>query len=263
MASSVFLFPSNSVMTGIVTGGNQLQGGTASTISITFTSGLAVQYQPGLSVTAGSFVAGVTYEITSLGTTNFALIGAPANATVGTLFTATGVGSGTGTAVIAIQSCMVNGIGGMPNGTYISGFVSGTPGGTGVYNLDSYVNSPIIPSVASQTFTQGQHFTTLATASAIYSLPVSLRGPLASFVVHQNSADTGSTAASNYIQGSVDGGQNWVALSGGLATTVAAPAATYTSTNQFGFNTYRLQTGVVTGTANIGGAVRAIFQNVQ
>ena len=51
------------------------------------------------SVTAGSFVIGSTYTITSVGTTSFTSIGASAN-TVGISFTATGVGSGTGTATL-------------------------------------------------------------------------------------------------------------------------------------------------------------------
>jgi hypothetical protein len=49
-------------------------------------------------VTAGSFVATKQYTIRSVGTTDYTLIGAVAN-TVGVLFTATGVGSGTGVAV--------------------------------------------------------------------------------------------------------------------------------------------------------------------
>jgi hypothetical protein len=50
-------------------------------------------------VTAGSFVAGKRYKIVSAGTTNFTAIGAPNN-NVGTYFTATGVGAGTGTAYL-------------------------------------------------------------------------------------------------------------------------------------------------------------------
>ena len=50
------------------------------------------------SVNAGSFTAGFSYQIISLGNTNWTAIGAPANATVGTVFTATGAGSGSGTA---------------------------------------------------------------------------------------------------------------------------------------------------------------------
>lgn len=46
---------------------------------------------------AGDFVVGNQYKITSVGTTDFTLIGASAN-TVGTTFTATGAGEGTGTA---------------------------------------------------------------------------------------------------------------------------------------------------------------------
>jgi lambda family phage minor tail protein L len=50
----------------------------------------------GASVSAGSFVVGTSYIISSAGNTVFTDIGAPNN-TVGTVFTATGTGSGTGT----------------------------------------------------------------------------------------------------------------------------------------------------------------------
>ncbi len=49
-------------------------------------------------ITAGSFVATKQYTIRTVGTTDFTLIGAVAN-TVGVIFTATGVGSGTGVAI--------------------------------------------------------------------------------------------------------------------------------------------------------------------
>jgi len=51
----------------------------------------------GAVVTAGSFVVGKTYVITKRGTTDFTLIGAQTN-NIGQVFTATGVGSGTGQA---------------------------------------------------------------------------------------------------------------------------------------------------------------------
>lgn len=51
----------------------------------------------GSTITAGSFVVGVEYEIKTIGTTDFTLIGAASN-TVGLRFTATGVGTGTGDA---------------------------------------------------------------------------------------------------------------------------------------------------------------------
>ena len=51
------------------------------------------------SVTAGAFVVDKYYKILTVGTTNFTLVGASAN-TVGVIFKATGVGSGTGTAYV-------------------------------------------------------------------------------------------------------------------------------------------------------------------
>lgn len=49
---------------------------------------------------AGKFAIGTKYIIASLGTTNFTLIGASSNA-VGVNFTATGAGTGTGSAFMA------------------------------------------------------------------------------------------------------------------------------------------------------------------
>jgi len=49
-------------------------------------------------ITAGSFITGREYRILSVGTTDFTVIGAASN-TVGVYFTATGIGSGTGTAI--------------------------------------------------------------------------------------------------------------------------------------------------------------------
>jgi hypothetical protein len=97
-----------------------LIGASANTVGLTFTatgagsgSGTAsIAYvilsgAVGPTVTAGSFVTNKTYKIisTGSGSTNFTLIGA-ANNTVGTIFTATGAGTGSGTA--ALQE--VNGI---------------------------------------------------------------------------------------------------------------------------------------------------------
>ena len=60
----------------------------------------SVAYEQGYTVTAGSFVVGQSYLITSVGTTNFVAIGATTN-NVGVYFTAIGVGSGTGTAQLS------------------------------------------------------------------------------------------------------------------------------------------------------------------
>lgn len=62
------------------------------------TSSTAPTHTTSATVSAGSFIVGFRYTITSLGTTNWQNIGAPVGAAVGTKFIATGVGTGTGTA---------------------------------------------------------------------------------------------------------------------------------------------------------------------
>lgn len=54
-------------------------------------------------VNAGSFIVGTNYIITSIGTTDFTLIGSTSNA-IGTKFTATGSGTGTGVAGIPVSA---------------------------------------------------------------------------------------------------------------------------------------------------------------
>jgi hypothetical protein len=61
---------------------------------------VSIAYEQGATVTAGNFIIGETYLITFIGSTNFQSIGATSN-TVGVYFTATGVGSGTGTAQVS------------------------------------------------------------------------------------------------------------------------------------------------------------------
>jgi hypothetical protein len=70
---------------------------------------LVTIYDPNpVTVSAGSFIIGKTYSILSVGTTDFTntSIGAVSNA-VGTIFRATGVGTGTGTAsdIVAMRLC--------------------------------------------------------------------------------------------------------------------------------------------------------------
>jgi hypothetical protein len=60
-------------------------------------SASSIIYNTGYLVTAGNFTVGATYQIATVGSTNFIAIGASANLT-GTVFTATGVGAGNGTA---------------------------------------------------------------------------------------------------------------------------------------------------------------------
>jgi len=63
----------------------------------TFTEPERVTWGTAVDITAGAFVVGNTYRIVTAGTTDYTLIGA-ADSAVGTIFTATGVGVGTGTA---------------------------------------------------------------------------------------------------------------------------------------------------------------------
>ena len=77
-----------------------------------------------LTVYAGDFIVGSTYTIFVVGTTNFTAIGASSN-TVGTVFTATGVGTGTGKAQQIYTFCnaaapvVVNGITFAGYGTFL------------------------------------------------------------------------------------------------------------------------------------------------
>jgi hypothetical protein len=68
--------------------------------NVWYRCGLAVKSGSATTVNAGSFVVGTRYRIKATGDTSWTSIGAPVGATAGTVFTATGVGSGTGTADI-------------------------------------------------------------------------------------------------------------------------------------------------------------------
>lgn len=81
---------------------------------------------------AGSLRIGVQYEITSVGTTDFTLIGAASN-TIGVDFVATGVGSGTGTATRADTYGIRLGYGGSRKAHISGNTINGFYGGIGFY----------------------------------------------------------------------------------------------------------------------------------
>ena len=85
--------------------------------------------------TAGSFNIGTTYTIVSIGTTDFTLIGAASN-TVGISFTASGVGTGTGTA----SSVNFGGTGIQPNVVY---YIQSRSGSTFTIKETRSSNTPI------------------------------------------------------------------------------------------------------------------------
>jgi hypothetical protein len=246
MTAKAFRFPGQSITAshagGLLTGGGVL----------TVTVGSGIVCNPGATVAATALVTGVTYKIKSLGTTDWSVAGAPANATVGTRFTAITVGTGTGTATVDPDSTLLNGPG-IPEGVHITGQLTGSAGGTGTYSTDA-IGPLTIPSCA---MTVGRHFT--ATASAATSFPVAVDGTVQSIVAKTNAADTGSVANA-YVQGSVDG-QGWINLSSALAIGATGAAVQYnslTSGNQVAFSHLRFQNGTVTGTVNVTAAVRSV-----
>lgn len=99
----------------------------------------------GRDIAAGSFVIGGQYKIVSVGTTNFVAIGAVSN-TVGGTFVATGVGSGSGTAIF------------IPTGSPIS-FVQAAALSTGqLYQIKS-VGSTDFTAIGAASNTVGLEFT--------------------------------------------------------------------------------------------------------
>ena len=120
------------------------------------------------SVNAGSFVVGRKYKITFVGTTSFTSIGASAN-TVGIVFTATGLGSGTGTADEArvpftaqAQATAKNGLSNSTSSTTVSGSAIG---GTHGHDLGSAGNYD------GKTATEGEHFHGLRTTNQASNSP--------------------------------------------------------------------------------------------
>lgn len=78
-------------------------------------------------ITAGSFVTGVEYIITSTGNTDFTLIGA-ANSSPGTIFEATGAGTGTGQAKPRFTSASFTVVYASPRSLFIRARDGGTAG---------------------------------------------------------------------------------------------------------------------------------------
>ena len=87
----------------------------------------------GAAVTAGSFSVGTTYQIVSVGTTNWQTAGLPTGltATVGQVFKAAAVGSGTGTAKILSSSGIYK--------TEIVGLSNAMLGPSGSGNIGGYI----------------------------------------------------------------------------------------------------------------------------
>jgi hypothetical protein len=121
---------------------------------ITF-MGVSGERTSGVVVTAGAFVVGQTYQITTVGTTNFVAIGAASN-TVNVTFVATGAGTGTGTATtykgqkgISVESSAASSVSGLT----VQGCVFPTAVGTGRF----FVQGALATIKDSLIFCQGQN----------------------------------------------------------------------------------------------------------
>ena len=146
-------------------------------------------------VSGGSFVVGQSYKIATVGTTNFTLIGAASN-TVGVIFTATGVGSGDGTAVL--QSYLIGISGGFVRSSISGNSFIALGGKSGTRGL-SLTGKGL--SITGNSFYQ--HTDTYITSSAEYSIISSntatkVPGPVAT--TPYSISGTGTTSANNIYE---------------------------------------------------------------
>jgi len=174
-ASNLTTFDYVNFVTPVAVGGLTLYGPyalqtVASTTYTIFASTTATSSaNTSTNTTAGSFVVGNTYQIVTVGTTDYTLIGASAN-TVGVIFNATGVGAGTGTAklvgVYAFKttnnSSLITGY--FDNHGYSAGssFDIGVPITIGGVTLSGLYTVVSTPTASSFTFSS----TTLASSTA-------------------------------------------------------------------------------------------------
>ena len=142
------------------------------TVSAGSTTVTVTQNAHGYLTSAGSFIAGQQYKIVAVGSTNFTLIGAAAN-TVGTVFTATGVGTGSGTAsIVWVAFLGVTNLTATPT-TYsisgTSGFATGTYGMYGVTATNVAVPATFINGRAFEiTYVDANTYTITIVAPALY-----------------------------------------------------------------------------------------------
>jgi len=124
----------------------------------------------GYLTSAGAFTIGKQYKIVVVGSTNFTAIGASAN-TVGTIFTATGAGTGSGTASIVWVA--FSGATNLTAAPVIYGF-SGTIGfATGTYGMYGHGVQPAVPaallnSTFELTYVDANTYTITLVTAALY-----------------------------------------------------------------------------------------------
>jgi hypothetical protein len=134
----------------------------SSTVTVTQTSN-------GYLTTAGAFTVGKQYKIVSLGSTNFTLIGAASN-TVGVIFTATGAGTGSGTAsIVWVAFSGVTDLAATPSMYGFTGTVGFGTGSYGMYGvgIDAAIPATLLNKTFELTYVDANTYTiTLPDANA-------------------------------------------------------------------------------------------------
>lgn len=206
-------------------------------------------------ILATALVATNTYIITSIGTTDFTLVGAASN-TVGLAFTATGAGTGSGTASLYGVSAADTGttyqyanrynfysLGTAPN-SFAGGLSLGVSGNTGGSALAS-TNAAFLKSGASVTYTDIVSSGTVGVAPSSLFIPGTFAARLAT---------TYTTAATVYISAAPTAGAN-VTLTNTYSLYVAAGASYFgggtTTTQSTATNFYNTTTQTATNTATL------------
>jgi len=120
---------------------------------------------------AGAFTVGAQYKIVAVGSTDFTLIGAASN-TVGVIFTATGAGTGSGTAsIVWVAFLGATDVLATPT---VYGFSTGTYGfSTGTYGMLGYGIAPAIPA----TFINGRAFEITYVDANSYTITIVAAAP--------------------------------------------------------------------------------------
>jgi hypothetical protein len=120
---------------------------------------------------AGAFTVGAQYKIVAVGSTDFTLIGASSN-TVGVVFTATGAGTGSGTAsIVWVAFLGATDVLATPT---VYGFSTGTYGfSTGTYGMLGVGTAPAIPA----TFINGRAFEITYVDANSYTITIVAAAP--------------------------------------------------------------------------------------
>jgi len=207
-------------------------------------------------VEAGSFVIGTTYTIQYIGTTDFTLIGASSNA-LGTVFTATGAGTGTGIAGIPVNANSSDtGHGGTPTIQYelpVGQAIASVSNGWGTGPWGGAQGSTIVNLTNPFTTTSGNTTVTVTQAnhglttgnSVFFSLVTNTVGSVPAiifqqaFVVTVVNTNTYTISLSGVYSGTITAGTNV-----GGAVTVIVPntpnrgwGTSYNSSSSTGFTT--------------------------